>query len=160
MSDPLTIQIEVQADEAIKTLTRLADGIRDPRLMERIGAEVVTFSQERILSGKNTAPDGSRWEPLAMSTILRKRKKGFGGQGTLVQRGHLWSTIVAANATADGVDIGSTCVYAMIHQKGGKTGRGHKTTIPARPYIGVSQDEELVLQRWIGRWVKDLLEEG
>ena len=32
MSDPLKITIEVQADEAVKTLTRLADGIRDPRL--------------------------------------------------------------------------------------------------------------------------------
>jgi phage virion morphogenesis protein len=38
------------------------------------------------------------------------------------------------------VIYGSNKVYARIHQKGGRTGRGHKTLIPARPYMGVPQD--------------------
>lgn len=30
--------------------------------------------------------------------------------------------------------------YAAIHQFGGKAGRGHAVTIPARPYVGLSRD--------------------
>jgi phage virion morphogenesis protein len=32
-------------------------------------------------------------------------------------------------------------VYARIHQLGGKAGRGHAVTLPARPYIGISEDD-------------------
>jgi phage gpG-like protein len=30
--------------------------------------------------------------------------------------------------------------YARIHQKGGEAGRGKKSLIPARPYMGVPKD--------------------
>lgn len=33
------------------------------------------------------------------------------------------------------VSVGSDRPYAAIHQFGGKTGRGHKVTIPARPFF-------------------------
>jgi len=155
---PLTIHIEVDADDTIKALGRLAAGLRGQDLMEGIGAEVAKFSRDRITGRRNTAPDGSQWEPLVLSTILRKKKKGLGHQGTLMERGRLWWNIQAANATEDTVDVGSDCVYARVHQLGGKTGRGHAATIPARPYLGVSRDEEPMLQRWIEMWVKDLLE--
>ena len=31
--------------------------------------------------------------------------------------------------------VGSTVVYARIHELGGDTGRGHRTHLPARPYL-------------------------
>jgi len=156
---PLSIHIEVDAGKAVKALERLADGLKDPRQMERIGAEVAKFSQERILGRKNTAPDGSQWEPLAAKTLLRKKKRGFGHQGTLQQRNILMDSLTFGNATADSVDVGSSCVYAMVHQKGGKAGRGGKVTIPARPYIGLSDGDRDYMREFIQDWITKLLED-
>jgi phage gpG-like protein len=39
--------------------------------------------------------------------------------------------------SSDKVKISSSKIYAAIHQHGGKAGRGHKSTIPARPYLPI-----------------------
>lgn len=158
MSDPIRIHIEIGGN-AQEALERLAEGIKGRDLVEALGLEVVKLSRDRITSRKNTAPDGTKWAPLSPSTLKRKKAKGFGHQGTLMQQGTLWRTIHADNATDDSVDVGSMSVYAMIHQKGGKAGRGRKATIPARPYLGISRDDEGKLQRWLEDWVRALVEE-
>ena len=44
--------------------------------------------------------------------------------------------------------IGSNNVYAAIHQLGGQAGKNKKTTIPARPYLKLTDDniEEIIEQ--------------
>ena len=37
--------------------------------------------------------------------------------------------------------IGSNKVYAAIHQLGGQTGKNKKVTIPARPYLKLTDDD-------------------
>jgi phage gpG-like protein len=48
---------------------------------------------------------------------------------------------ITHKADATGVTVGTNMVYAAIHQFGGQAGRDLKTTIPARPYL-VVQDED------------------
>jgi phage virion morphogenesis protein len=159
MSDPsLHITIDVDAGGVTEALGRLSDGLKSPKFTKALGEEVVTLSIDRILGRRNTAPDGTRWPSLAEATLLRKKKKGQGHQGTLMQEGSMWRAIKAANPTEDSVEIGSSVAYALIHQLGGKTGKGHKTTILARPYIGVSRDEEPMLADFVADWAKRLLE--
>jgi phage virion morphogenesis protein len=79
------------------------------------------------------SPAGS-WPPLAPSTL--KRGKGGIGRKILIQSGRLKSSITYnVNEAAKRVEIGSNVIYAGIQQRGGMTGRGHKTKIPARPYL-------------------------
>lgn len=110
------------------------------------------------------APDGTPWKPLAWSTIVarmggmkkfarkmrsRIRRSGRGGspgsRGVQILRddGFLLGSVSSLSAvgsighvTRDEATLGSNLVYAAIHQFGGMAGRGHKTKIPARPYIG------------------------
>ena len=54
--------------------------------------------------------------------------------------GHLHDTWDVLGPTAIGAaiwheEIGPTAVYARIQELGGDTGRGHATTLPARPYL-------------------------
>jgi len=43
--------------------------------------------------------------------------------------------------------VGTNVVYAAIHQFGGKAGRGRKVTIPARPFLKLTdEDLEKILQ--------------
>jgi phage virion morphogenesis protein len=79
---------------------------------------------------------GEKWVPL--------KHPRADGHSTPVLRDHGGlhrSLIENYEAFPDGsVIFGSNMVYARIHQQGGSAGRGHRSLIPARPYMGVPQD--------------------
>ncbi len=47
------------------------------------------------------------------------------------------------SATATGVTVGNSMIYAAIHQFGGQAGKGKKVTIPARPFLPITQRGDL-----------------
>ena len=63
----------------------------------------------------------------------------------------------SVKSAADGtmVAVGSNLAYARIHQKGGKAGRGKKVTIPARPYLGVSDSDRREVERLTAKFLEE-----
>ena len=127
--------------DGIEGLEEAARRIRDfgqPRLLHElldgVGALVASQTQERIASEKR-GPDGTAWQPWAERTAARRHA----GQSLLVQEGHLRDSIHHV-VTDNEVRVGSDMIYAAIHQFGGRAGRGHAAEIPARPYLGLSDD--------------------
>jgi len=100
-------------------------------LMDEIGGIVVADVQHNFEGG--TAPDGTPWKPS-------KRASGKGGK-TLLDSTRLMTSITH-DPSSDQVAIGTNLIYAGIHQAGGKTGRNHSVTMPARPYLGISPGAE------------------
>lgn len=113
----------------------------------------------------SSAPDGTRWKPLAKTTYniladkISKKKgntlkdgrlntKGAGAisaKKILIQNGDLMRQFnVLANDNS--VTVGNTMRYAAIHQFGGKAGRGRKVTIPARPFLPIMLNGQLYEQ--------------
>jgi len=162
-----------------REITRLLDKI-DRRsedmlpVMTRIGARY----ERRVLENfsNETAPDGSRWAPLAETTLMMGlvRKKGFRKDGGLKVSGKrylqgkriLWehgdlSDSVHHQATRDSVVIGAggSVRYAAIHQFGGPAGRGRKVTIPARPYLAMNEGDGLALAPQDRAWILKVLED-
>ena len=131
-------------------------------LLETIGDILVSSTVQRFRDGKG--PDGATWEPsgraweqgLAVqareATKKRKAIRGRKETGkfgkTLVDTGLLRNSITHAVAL-DGVYVGSNLKYARIHQMGGKTGKGHSVTMPARPYLGISEEDKKEVQEAI-----------
>ena len=114
-------------------------------LMDRIGMAIETTTAERFEAG--FAPDGTPW----------KRGRKTSGK-TLIRDGFLKASITH-NAGPSSVEIGTNKIYARIHQYGGtisaKSGGFLKfkipglgfvsvkdVTIPARPFLGVSAEDE------------------
>jgi len=159
-NDIIAIDIEINADDVVSKLDKLKKALKDKMLMEAIGSDIAAYSRRRIASRNNTAPDGSQWESLAASTIRAKQRKGKGDMGTLMQKPKLLDSIAInpATLTEDSISIGSSLVYAMIHQKGGMAGKGRKVKIPARPYIGVSAKEKDMIDKMVQDWIKRILE--
>lgn len=63
-------------------------------------------------------------------------------QGTpLVDTENLMGSITS-DYTNDTAVVGTNEPYAAIHQFGGKAGRGRKTTIPARPFLKLTPEDE------------------
>lgn len=115
-------------------------------LTETIGEQLVSSTIERFET--ETAPDGTKWKSS-------HRAENEGGQ-TLTDGGGLKGSI-AYEATPSLVAVGSSKIYAAIHQFGGeitpksakalafKVGEqdvfAQKVEIPAREYIGINEDD-------------------
>ena len=111
-----------------KALGKAAHKLGDTQaLMESVGEALRSGTIERFEAEED--PQGKKWKPSARAMA--------GGGKTLDKESHLKDSIDYA-ATSDKVMVGSNLPYARIHQLGGKTGKGHKVDMPARPYLGVS----------------------
>lgn len=149
------------ADETLKALGAALARARSPRgLMDDIGAQLVKSTKARFQT--NAGPDGGPWPQSLRARML--------GGPTLVQRGRLRDS-VTHEASDSSVAVGTNAIYAAIHQLGGKItaktakglhfrlpgGLGARTvqsvTIPARPFLGVSAEDEGVIRTLVGKWL-------
>lgn len=119
-------------------------GFLDKAVWTSIGETLLQTTDARFAS--QTAPDGTPWAPLSARYAAWKRKRGFGSD-ILKQRGELRNTLTY-QATESSVAIGSPRIYSSLHQFGGrfKAFGKHDATMPARPFLGLSpEDEEAIL---------------
>lgn len=103
------------------------------KIADFAGAELDSISKEAFEKEKDPVT-GKGWEPLKRPRLKKKSNPllVYGGQ---LKRSLTWE------AFPDGsVIFGSNMIYARIHQEGGRAGRGNKSLIPVRPYMGVPQD--------------------
>lgn len=113
------------------------------QLHRRIPAELMAASNRAF--SREIAPDGTKWEPRSSAYVAWLKKHDPGKNKVLIRSGHLrQSRQPFRRSNTSGV--GSNLIYAAIHQMGGKTGRGHKVAIPARPYLGLDQYSKDKLQ--------------
>lgn len=104
-----------------------------------VGEVLVGSTIDRFAS--ETDPDGAKWAAHAPATIANRLKRHGNAPLTILRlSGHLAGSI-NYQASATRVEVGNNVVYGAIHQFGGQAGRGHKVTIPARPYLGLSDDD-------------------
>lgn len=126
----------------------IADAIRNTTpAMEEIGAALVESTRERF--DTETSPADVRWAPNSPVTLARKS-----GTKILTDSGDLRSSISARLWSAGkGVSVGSDLVYAAMMQFGGtKEQFPHLWgDIPARPYIGRSEDDEAAIMEIMRR---------
>jgi len=153
--DRLQIQ-DVAPRSAIERLLRLVGRMRP--VMEAIGAYME--SQTRLRFERGEAPGGEPWKPSIRAQLE-------GGQ-TLLKSGRLRSSITYV-AGEDQVEIGTNVVYAAMHQLGGtvtaksapflmfKVGgrfvRKTSVTIPARPFLGVDDDNRAEIHGVLGGYL-------
>lgn len=127
-------------------------------VMEDIGALLEESTRERFETQRD--PDGTPWAPS--SRALRQAGP------TLTDTGRLRDS-VTRKVTGRQIDVGTNVIYAATHQFGAtirpKTAKGlafrigsdfvvtQKVEIPARPFLGISQQD----QDAIGDLVNDYL---
>lgn len=81
-----------------------------------------------------------KWPSLAPSTIKQRQKAGHEGKMLQISAGGLKSSI-SRKHDENSATVGTNKIYARIHQLGGKAGRGKKVTIPARPYLKLTDGD-------------------
>ena len=134
----------------LEGLARLAGWTEDMRgqlgdLPEALGALVESQTRRRI-EEERTGPDGTPWPAWSPRYAATRHS----GHSLLQNEGDLLDSIFH-EVTGDGVEIGSGLVYAATHQFGHE-----ERSIPARPYLGLSADNEAEITALIA----DLMEEA
>ena len=124
-------------DDALTALER-ATGDLGPAL-KNIGEAQLQSIDERFADKK--APDGSKWAANAPTTVARK---GFDEPLVGAERSLTLRTQHAYQVDADALRVGSVMEYAAMQQFGGSRSQFPHLwgDIPARPFIGLSEDDE------------------
>jgi phage virion morphogenesis protein len=153
--------VELKAEAVTAALTRASEQLGDMTpLFTDIGEILVDSTKQRF--GKGEAPDGSKWKPKSQTTLnaygARKSNRVdvrplFGPSGIL-------SAQIFSEPAADQVEIGSNRVYAaMMHHGGTKAAFPHLWgDIPARPFLGVSAEDEVNITAQIADYLSGALQ--
>ncbi|WP_027366937.1 phage virion morphogenesis protein [Desulfocurvibacter africanus] len=150
----VALQVDLSGiDRLAKRLERLRH--LDTRgLLDDIGATVEAQARERIASEKES-PEGEPWQAWSE----RYRLTRVGDKSLLSDQGHLYDSITHTQGiVGDTVEVGTNLVYAAIHQFGGQAGRRGSATIPARPYLGLSEGNVSDLARLVDDWADGQME--
>ncbi len=142
----IALKIEGEKELIAKMLSITEPSSRE-ELLADIGSYGVSSTQQRFLDKKG--PDGQSW--------FHSARAGMAGGQTLRNGNRLFQSLTFT-ATANAVEWGTNLIYAGIHQFGGiikaKAGKSlafmgrngkmvfvKSVTIPARPYVGVNDDD-------------------
>lgn len=132
------IEFEIDDHDILAALRRLQDHSANMSpALRKIGDKLKESTKQRFTS--KTGPDGSAW--LGNSDVTIERK---GRDEALTDMGTLGNTIDYQLFGNDGVAIGSPLEYAAMMQFGGTKSEFPNLwgDIPARPFLGISDDDK------------------
>lgn len=127
----ISLHAEIEDRSIRAKLTALIALGRNPADAMR---DIATYGQDstRERFRLQIGPDGNRWKPS-----LRVQLQG--GK-TLTRDGHMASSLTSRSGS-NFAEWGTNRIYAAIHQLGGNAGRGLRSKIVSRPYLGVNNED-------------------
>lgn len=149
MTDTITITLDDSAAQrTFEELIRRGQDTTD--LMQRVAGHLADAAEESFATERS--PDGVPWVDLTPSTKARRARQGH-WPGPKLQVSNALVKSITVEFGRDYAQIGSNVPYARLHHKGGKAGRNHTATIPARPFLGISPEARDNIQEDMVRWV-------
>jgi phage virion morphogenesis protein len=159
----VSITVQVMDDAVRRAFGQLEGLMRNTTpVMRAIGTGLVGSTHQRFIT--QTDPQGQAWSALNTEYAATKRNTRI-----LTESGRLRDSI-NAKAGNDHVSVGTNVIYAAIHQFGGtivpKTAShlffriggqlivANSVTLPARPYLGISKDDETMIAETIFEFVE------
>ena len=149
-------ELEINDADITFALSRIAAALTDPSpVMNEIGMFLVASTGRRFDETK--APDGSTWAARSETTlaIYDRQKATYGA--VLHKSGTLRQSIFHSYGP-DEVTVGSNVLYSAVMQFGaakGSLGKGAPWgNIPARPFLGLSEEDKGGVVDIVGEWLE------
>ena len=139
MAGASLIHVTLGTEPIEAAMRRLLGAVQDlrPALLD-IGEHLLNSTRERF--SRMESPAGEPWAKLSDRYAKRKKKNV---SKLLVLDGHL-RNLLRYQVTGDELALGTNRIYGAIHQLGGDA---VGIPIPARPYLGLSaEDENAIIQ--------------
>ena len=137
-----------QLQERLASLASLAS---DDTLLTALGTEIESQTRRRIADEKTT-PAGADWPDWSEDYALSRHT----GQSLLQSGGGLLDSIQYL-VSGDILEVGSNLIYAALHQFGGEP---VGIDVPAREWLGLSDDNLADLHEVLTRWTDGQLAEA
>ena len=131
------IEIKFDNQEVSKSLLELAHKGENLRPLMKNIAGIFAYSTEENFANEGR-PD--KWLDLSEQTKKQRKKRGHWPGQILQVSGQLASSINTYYDDESAI-IGSNLDYAAIHQLGGQAGKNKSVSIPARPYLNLTNDD-------------------
>lgn len=158
--------IEIKDDQISAALDRLSAHLSDLTPFYQEAGEILTEStKQRFVSG--VAPDGSGWAPNSPVTISRKGRKPplWGESGNLRTKinheagpeGLIWGTGAATRDYAATQQFGAAKGAFGVTKFNGPIPWGN---IPARPFLGISQEDRSNLLDCLREYLEEAIDNG
>ena len=131
-------------------LQKIKDRLNTPGPLLQEWADILLASTRSNFDSQ-TDPNGRPWTPLSPSTWKRANPNP---DEILIDYGTLKDSIDAQFEAME-VHVGPSqqLDYEIIQHKGGSTGPRFPNTIPARPYVGVSEQDVLdIREAYMNYW--------
>lgn len=142
--------VEIDEEEARERLTEMVERMARPfGFYKNVGEYLTEVAIPRNFKTE-TAPDGTPWATLSPATLARYEAKGTRSVRILHASGHLQANIAARPSETE-VLVGTAVIYAGTMQFGAAQGAFGRTSrngpipwgdIPARPFLGISAEDE------------------
>ncbi len=101
---------------------------------------------------ENFEKEGPGWSKLAASTVRQRARKGH-WPGKMLQVSGQLAASISKKWDSRSARVGTNKAYGAIQHLGGKAGRGHRVTIPARPYLTLDGRALEAIKRAIKGWM-------
>lgn len=133
-----------------------------PSVLRGIGEDLTESTKKRFET--KTAPDGTDWTKNSEVTQWAPKKLPMGGyeikgrDDPLIDHSALSETINHQLIDSNTLVVGSPMVYAAMQQFGGTKSEFQQLwgDIPGRPFLGVSDDDELAILNAIDNHLKNI----
>ncbi|MBN2628940.1 MAG: phage virion morphogenesis protein [Rhodobacteraceae bacterium] len=158
------IKHEINTSFAEAALLALEAALTDMTpVMNDLGELLTTSTKDRFPKG--IAPSGAKWAPKSQTTLNRygARKSNRVDVRPLFGPSGLLSQLIFHEADASQVSWGSNLIYSAVMQFGAAKGAFGTMSngspipwgnIPARPFIGVSADDEVNIIATLEDWLQ------
>lgn len=152
------IRIELNDEEITAAFARLSARLTDmSKPMNDVGRFLVKTTQERI--GAGLTPDGAAFASRAQSTLEIYARKKFSYGLPLNRSGDMRKNSISHTYGTDFAEIGSNAIQSAVMQFGAPKGSLGANSpwgnIPARPFIGLSDDDRTgiigIIEEWLER---------
>jgi phage virion morphogenesis protein len=130
----MAVSIKIQGiNDARNKIAKLATVAGDlAPIMQEISLYLDAVNKKRYQD--QVSPEGTAWRPLSPVTIARRKNKAGDPGRILIDTGRLFGSIKPSHNNRQAKVSSGPLVYAGVHQIG-------TAKTPARPYIGINNDE-------------------
>ena len=148
-------QVTLELDSLQPLLSRI-NALGQPRRQGEALANIggLVESQTRARFDERVSPEGDAWAAWSEGYAATRKK----GQTLLVASGAFRDSI-AWDLTGDALRVGSNMVFAALHQEGGTDDMDPgAAAVPARPYLGLSDENVTEIEDAMGDWIEGLMQ--
>lgn len=124
-----TITVQTPGFKAFQDALQRVSRFRRSVVLDQLADLMLEQNRARLDQAKE-GPDGDSWEPWTAAYSAKN------SSGELLEKSGDLLDSLQASVGRDSVSLGSDLLYAAVHQYG-----DDKRGIPARPYMGFSDDD-------------------